>query len=145
MRSLIVATSLSLLVALGCASGSRGGAAPEAGARTPIASGATATATTPSKAATTATPETTLARTSFHLNVVSPAEEMVVMVPSVEIRGNTVLEAVVTINGKAMPVDASGGFSANLELEPGPNTITVVASDFQGNEQARILTVIYVP
>ena len=67
------------------------------------------------------------------------------MQPSVEVSGKTVLDAVVTINGNVVPVETSGEFSTNVDLESGPNTITIVANDFQGNEQARVLTVIYVP
>lgn len=106
---------------------------------------------TPQGAAPTAVPTTTPTPQSrvivaSLLQVTTPVEEeATVMQPSVEVRGKTVLDAVVTVNGEVIPVDASGEFSADVELEPGPNTVTIVASDFQGNEQARVLTVIYVP
>lgn len=133
LRFLVIA-SLLFLAAFGCA---REQASPTA---TPQGAAPTAVP------ATTPTPQSRVIVASLLLQVTTPVEEEVtVMQPSVEVRGKTVLDAVVTINGEVIPVDASGEFSADVELEPGPNTVTIVASDFQGNEQARVLTVIYVP
>ena len=93
----------------------------------------------------TPTPQSRVIVATLLLEVQTPGKEEVVMQPSVEVSGKTVLDAVVTINGNVVPVETSGEFSTNVDLESGPNTITIVANDFQGNEQARVLTVIYVP
>ena len=137
---LLVVASLAALAAMAALSCMR---EPQA---TPTPQGASAgQSTATALPATTPTPDLVIAA-AFLLVLQTPAEEEVVVVqPTVEVRGKTVLDAVVTINGEVVPVDASGEFSANVELEPGPNTVTVVANDFQGNEQARVLTVIYVP
>lgn len=135
LRFLVIA-SLLLVATLGCAR-------EEQSSPTATPRGAAQPTAMP---ATTATPQSRVILANLLLQVTTPVEEEVtVMQPSVEVRGKTVLDAVVTINGEVIPVDASGEFSADVELEPGPNTVTIVASDFQGNEQARVLTVIYVP
>ncbi len=137
MRFLVIASLL--VVALGCTPA-------EQTSYTVTPQDAAQTAAATAVPASTATPQSRVAVASLLLQITAPVEEEVtVMQPSVEVRGKTVLDAVVTINGEVIPVDASGEFSADVELEPGPNTVTIVASDFQGNEQARMLTVIYVP
>ena len=139
VRFLVVLVPLLLAGALGCVRESTPPTATQ-----PAPSGQQGSPTT--VPASTPTPQSRVIAVGLLLELQSPPEEeVVVMQPTVEVRGKTVLDAVVTINGEVVPVDASGEFSANVELESGPNTITVVANDFQGNEQARVLTVIYVP
>jgi uncharacterized protein YfaP (DUF2135 family) len=58
------------------------------------------------------------------------------------IRGRTVPDAVVSVNGQPVDVDASGNFSATVSLEKGPNSIEVIASDFRGNHQSRVISLV---
>ncbi len=81
---------------------------------------------------------------AFFLEVLTPENETVVQEGSVEVRGRTVPDAVVTVNGQVVEVGSDGGFLAMAQLEEGPNTIEVIASDFQGNQEAQVLTVVYV-
>lgn len=92
-----------------------------------------------------ATPAASPTPVPFFLEVAAPEDESVLASPSVDVKGRTVPDAVVSVNGELATVEADGSFTLSLSLEEGPNAIEVVASDFQGNEAARILTVIYVP
>ena len=47
------------------------------------------------------------------------------------------------MNGVLVEVDADGNFSTAVALDEGPNSIEVIASDYEGNEASKILTVIY--
>lgn len=83
--------------------------------------------------------------TSPALQVTEPQDEITVNTPTVQVEGMTTADAVVSINGSLVAVDASGKFSTTVILEEGPNSIEVVASDSQGNENSQVLTVIYAP
>jgi len=61
----------------------------------------------------------------------------------VEVRGRTAPDAVVSINGQPVEVDGSGNFSGMVSLENGPNSIEVIASDFRGNQQSRVISLVY--
>lgn len=63
--------------------------------------------------------------------------------PTVEIRGRTVPDAVVSVNGTAVEVASSGDFSSVVPLAEGPNSIEVIVSDFQGSQEYQVLSVIY--
>ena len=89
--------------------------------------------------------EPTAATTPFFLEVLSPKNESVVAGALIEVSGYTVPDAVVTVNGQVVEVQADGAFVSALQLEAGPNTIDVIASDFSGNQASEILTVVYVP
>jgi ABC-type oligopeptide transport system substrate-binding subunit len=78
------------------------------------------------------------------LTVASPQDESVVYTFETEVAGTTEPDAVVSVNGALVEVDAAGGFSTLVDLEEGPNLIEVLASDYEGNEASEILTVIYV-
>ncbi len=82
---------------------------------------------------------------TFFLEVLEPANESVVRNPSVKVVGRTVADAVVSADGQPVEVDASGNFSITMKLEEGPNSIEIIANDFQGHQAARILNVIYAP
>ncbi|MBI2919020.1 MAG: hypothetical protein HYY01_13655 [Chloroflexi bacterium] len=71
--------------------------------------------------------------------------ESVVRSPELTIKGTTAPDAVVSVNGSIVPVDAGGAFSSSVTLQVGPNVIEVVASDFAGNQQSAILSAIYLP
>ncbi|MFC1899196.1 hypothetical protein ACFLXP_02580 [Chloroflexota bacterium] len=77
------------------------------------------------------------------LEIMEPADETVVDVSRITASGNTLADAVVSINGVIADVDYQGTFTGEVNLDAGPNVIEVVASDFYGNEKSAILTVIY--
>lgn len=79
------------------------------------------------------------------LTVSEPVNDSMVKSQTVTLKGVTNADAVVSINGKIVSVDASGNFSEAVTLELGPNLIEVVASDFYGNSTTVPITVIYSP
>jgi Glucodextranase, domain B len=79
------------------------------------------------------------------LIITSPADESVVDVNNIVISGQTAPEAVVSINGEVVDVDASGKFSAPVTLEEGPNVIDINATDPDGNEASAEIVVAYSP
>ncbi len=79
------------------------------------------------------------------LEIEGLSEESVVRGDSVTARGRTSADAIVSINGVIVPVDADGYFEVQLSLVPGPNEINVVASDLEGNEESRLLAVVSLP
>jgi hypothetical protein len=91
----------------------------------------------------TATPDPLGAQ--FFLNIASPEDAATVSSPSVEVAGQTRVDAVVSVNDDLVGVDESGRFKAVVVLEEGPNVIEVVASLADGQEESRVLTVFYVP
>jgi hypothetical protein len=74
--------------------------------------------------------------------MVAPQDESVVSQSSVMVQGRTVPDAVVSVNGRTAEVDASGNFTITVTLELGPNSIEVIVSDFRGNQQSRVISVI---
>lgn len=107
---------------------------------TPAVAHAPAASPTPIGIATAAPKE---APATFFLEVVTPKDEVVVQESSVQVRGRTVPDAVVSVDGQPVEVDSSGNFSATVTLENGPNSIEVIASDFRGNQQSIVLSLIY--
>jgi hypothetical protein len=93
--------------------------------------------------AATAAPQ--IAPAGFFLEVSAPQNEVVVNQSPLPVKGATAPDAVATVNGLEVDVDAQGQFVAQVPLEEGPNTIEVLASDFLGNQEGRTLTVIYIP
>ena len=79
------------------------------------------------------------------LIITSPADESVVEVNNIIITGQTAPEAVVSVNGDVVNVDASGKFSAPVTLEEGPNVIEINATDPAGNEASTEIVVAYSP
>jgi len=79
------------------------------------------------------------------LDITQPLDETTVNTPLVQVKGVTTADATVTVNESLVDVDASGKFSTTVSLGLGPNSISVVASDSQGNENSQVLTVIYAP
>jgi hypothetical protein len=57
----------------------------------------------------------------------SPAQPEVSSSPVI-LSGRTDPEATITVNGEAVPVDINGAFSTVIDLKPGANPVTVVAS-----------------
>jgi len=77
------------------------------------------------------------------LKVTSPQDESTVYTFETEVAGVTAPDAVVSVNGMLVDVDADGKFSTTVSLEEGPNSIEVIASDYEGHEASKILTIIY--
>ncbi len=82
---------------------------------------------------------------SFILEISSPQTESVISTPSVTVRGRSTPDAVVSVNGQLADVGSDGSFESFIALEPGPNSIEIVANDFNGGQNSKLLTVIYVP
>ena len=100
----------------------------------------TATATdAPALPTPTPTPE------PFFLLVTEPVGDSIVNSSSVTVTGSTTPDAVVSINGESTEVDIDGAFSAEVILEEGPNSVEVVASNLQGDQESVILALIYLP
>ncbi|MDX2485626.1 MAG: FecR domain-containing protein [Pseudodonghicola sp.] len=79
------------------------------------------------------------------LTLLSPAGESILTAPQVEILGASEPDATLDLNGAPLDVAGDGSFLASLPLVPGPNQITVVATDLAGNESTRSLSVVYRP
>lgn len=77
------------------------------------------------------------------LTVTEPQDEATVYAADLLVKGHTEVDAVVSVEGVSVEVDADGNFSTVVTLEEGPNLIEVEASDFEGNEGSVVLTVIY--
>lgn len=91
----------------------------------------------------TPTPAPTLV--GFFLKVTEPKDESIVTSSVIPVSGTTSPDAVVSVNGEVVEVDERGNFSTMLTLEEGPNTIEVVATDFEGNKESTILAIVYIP
>ena len=81
----------------------------------------------------------------FFLAVTEPQDESVVDTSPIRVSGSTSSGAEVSVNGELIDVDEQGNFAAMVEMEEGPNVVEVIATDYEGNEDYRILTVIYAP
>ena len=77
--------------------------------------------------------------------ILEPEDESVVSTETVAVRGTTTADAVVSVNGAVVEVDAQGSFEAIVTLEEGPNLIEVVASDLTGAGESRDIVVVYIP
>lgn len=84
-------------------------------------------------------------RQGLFLEVIAPVSQTVVTTASIEVQGNTLPTAILSINGVLTSVTASGTFTSTVDLEEGVNIIQVVASDLRGNETGEVLTLIYLP
>ena len=79
------------------------------------------------------------------LRITSLPKESVVRSSTVSIGGITNPDAVVSVNGVLVVVDKEGLFAISLSLKRGTNLIEVIASDFQGNQVAAVLAIVYIP
>lgn len=79
------------------------------------------------------------------IEIAEPADESVVSTDTVAVRGSTTADAVVSVNGAVVEVDAQGSFEAIVTLEEGPNLIEVVASDLTGAGESIDIVVVYIP
>jgi hypothetical protein len=68
------------------------------------------------------------------MTITHPSQEInSVTTPSIVIQGKTEPDAQVTVNDRQAIIQADGTFSASLNLSPGNNVITIVATDKAGN------------
>ena len=143
--ALVVAVAALALAAAGCA----GGDDPTATPTSPPAPTATATSPPPTPTSTpTPTPAATLTPGEgerLFIAIIEPEDESVVGTETVAVRGTTTADAVVSVNGAVVGVDAQGSFEAIVTLEEGPNLIEVVASDLTGAEESMDIVVVYIP
>lgn len=79
------------------------------------------------------------------LEVEGTSHEIIVYGDRIVLRGQTTADAIVSINGVIVPVDATGRFEVPLMLLPGPNEIQVVASDLDGNKLSSVFHVVSLP
>ena len=81
------------------------------------------------------------------LNVTSPANNLKTNVAPVTVSGTTndttSSPVTLTVNGKAVTVNANGSFSTTVNLSLGTNTITIVAKDGAGKTTTVTRTVYY--
>ena len=83
--------------------------------------------------------------TGLFLRMTNVPKESVVHTTPISIGGITSPDAVVSVNGVLVDVNREGKFTASVALEPAPNLIEVVASDFRANKVSAVLTVIHIP
>ena len=79
----------------------------------------------------------------FLLLVTEPENESIVSNSILPLSGRTGPNAIVSINGRSVPVDRFGYFSSTVRLEEGPNVIDVVATNDDGQTLSTVLAVIY--
>ena len=79
------------------------------------------------------------------VRILSPSDNEIVNVPSVEVQGEAPVDTVLSINDEILIVSSDQVFSLPVALEEGVNVIEIVASDNDGNEVSFILTVTYQP
>ena len=79
----------------------------------------------------------------FLLLVTEPQNESIVSASSLPVSGRTGPNAILSINGRFVPVDRFGYFSTTMRLEQGPNIIDVVATNDDGRTLSTVLAVIY--
>ena len=83
--------------------------------------------------------------TELFLEVIEPFNESVVSESVILVRGLTTPDAVVSIDGETIEVDAQGEFTVDVSLQSGPNIIQLVASNLAGEEKSALLSLIYLP
>lgn len=72
----------------------------------------------------------------------SPSDSQIISgISRIEIQGNSDEDAVVTLNGRALPVKAGGEFKDSYTLSEGPNEFEFKATDKAGNETIQVITV----
>jgi hypothetical protein len=79
-------------------------------------------------------PSSPTTTTGISLTVSEPQDNTITDVDTIEVKGHTDPQAVVSVNEEITTADANGDFDATVSLEEGPNTIEVVASDEEGNQ-----------
>jgi bacillopeptidase F len=81
----------------------------------------------------------------FILVVTEPRDQSIVSEATVRLSGRTGTDAIVTVQGVGVAVDALGVFSTTVTLDQGPNVIDVVAADIDGRVLSTVIAIIYRP
>ena len=79
----------------------------------------------------------------FQLLITEPCNKCIVPVSTLPIKGRTGPSAIVSINGRSVPVDRFGYFSSTVQLDEGPNLFDVVATNDDGETFSKVLAVIF--
>lgn len=79
----------------------------------------------------------------FTLLITEPCNECIVPVSALPIKGRTGPSAIVSINGRSVPVGRFGYFSSTVQLDEGPNVFDVVATNDDGETLSTVLAVIF--
>lgn len=79
------------------------------------------------------------------LAVTNPVDASIVNTHTVMVAGQSLPDAVVSVNGELANMDPQGNFHLTIQLDEGPNILEVVASDDSGTEVNAILSLIYEP
>ena len=85
---------------------------------------------------------TALAPQPFQLVITEPKDQSIVRENPIRIFGRSSPDAVVSVDGVSVTVDAIGIFSAMVLLDDGPNVIDVVATNNDGRILSSVLAVI---
>ena len=83
--------------------------------------------------------------TAFFLLVTQPEDQSIVSAGRQPVSGRTAPDAIVSVNGVGVEVDAAGAFSTTVTLEQGPNIIEVVGTSADGRVLSAVLAVIFRP
>jgi hypothetical protein len=84
-------------------------------------------------------------RPALFLRVVDPVAddvEVPLATTTLAIRGVTLGDAVVSVDGNLVDLDDQGGFAAVAQLDEGANQLDIVASDADGNQVTTTLFVV---
>lgn len=84
-----------------------------------------------------------LVRTTPPLTIEEPKEGEPLRGPTVTVRGQTIPEASVTVNGRAAAVNAAGIFSLDLDVRRGTTAIEIIARRRRGSETRIVRQVSY--
>ena len=80
----------------------------------------------------------------FFLTITQPREQdRTVTTDTVRLWGRTAPDATLTVNGIAIPLDQHGIFSTTITLNPGGNSINVIATSSTGDILQETLEIIY--
>ncbi len=83
--------------------------------------------------------------TAPYLAVAEPAQGALLAASALAVQGKTEPGAVLTLAGVAVPVAVDGTFRADVTLQPGANTLALMAQDAAGNVTERAVSVTYRP
>ncbi len=99
----------------------------------------------PSNSASTEVPGLAPANPSIPVRIDEPQDDAVVQASLLQIKGEANPGTVLSINDEIVLVDSSRKFSAQIQLDEGLNVIEIIASDDQGNQESRYLSITYEP
>jgi hypothetical protein len=83
--------------------------------------------------------------TAPYLSIGEPAEGGIVRQSPLPVRGESEPDASLELNGRPLEVAADGRFEALFQPEPGPNQLTLKATDHAGNVTERSRSFVFMP